>query len=112
MGRTTIKPSHEVQRKERPALNPEVRENQLISLAVDEAEYQLRNHTASSQVITHYLKMGSTREKLERDIKIEEKKLLVAKTEALQSQKQQEALYKDALDAFKLYGGHGDNNDY
>ena len=54
--------------KRRPATSPEARENQLISLAVDLAEQQLMKGTASSQVITHYLKMGSTKEKLEKEI--------------------------------------------
>ena len=113
MGRTVTNTSQGSKRKQRPpASSPEARENQLIALAVDEAEYQLRNHTASSQVITHYLKMGSTREKLEREIKIEEKKLLVAKTESLQSQKQVEELYKNALNAMRTYSGAGNSDEY
>lgn len=113
MGRTVTNTSQGSKRKQRPpASSPEARENQLIALAVDEAEYQLRNHTASSQVITHYLKMGSTREKLEREIKIEEKKLLVAKTESLQSQKQVEELYKNALNAMRTYSGTGNSDEY
>lgn len=107
MGRTIAKTSQGSQRKQRPALNPEARENQIIARAYDLAEQQIMNGTASSQVISHFLKLGSTREKLEKEIKVEEKKLLVAKTEAMQSQKQSEALYKDALDAFRLYGGRG-----
>ena len=54
-------------RRMRPALTPEARENQLVSLAVDLAEQQLRDGTASSQVITHYLKLGSTKERLEKE---------------------------------------------
>lgn len=96
----------------RPALTPEARENQLISLAVDLAEQQLREGTASSQVITHYLKLGSTREKLERERLEEENKLLKAKTEALQSQKRMDELYAEAIKAMKNYGGHGDSDEY
>ena len=55
-------------KKGRPAISPEARENQMIALAVDLAEEQLRNGTASSQVITHYLKLGSTKEKIEKEI--------------------------------------------
>lgn len=91
----------------RPALTPESRESQLISLAVDEAEYQLRNHTASSQVITHYLKLGSTLAKIERDIKLEELKLIAAKTEQLKSMKRSEALMEEAIKAFREYSGNG-----
>lgn len=112
MGRTIAKPSQGPQRKQRPAQTPEARENQIIARAYDLAEQQIMSGNASSQVITHFLKLGSSREKLEKDIKIEEKKLLVAKTEALQSQKQSEAIYKEALDAFRVYGGHSNENEY
>lgn len=99
-------------KKIRPALTPESRENQLISLAVDLAEQQLRDGTASSQVITHYLKLGSTRERLEKEKLEEENKLLKAKTEQLQSMKRMEELYADAIKAMQNYSGNGDPNDY
>lgn len=89
----------------RPAFTPEARENQLISLAVDLAEKQLVEGTASSQVITHYLKLGSTKEKIEREILEKQKELITAKTENLQSAKRIEELYKEALDAMKTYSG-------
>ena len=98
-------------RKMRPASTPEGRENQLIALAVDLAEQQLRDGTASSQVITHYLKMGSMKERLEREKLEEENKLLRAKTEQLQSQKQVEELYANAIKAMQRYGGHGGSDD-
>ena len=44
----------------RPALTREARENQLIDLAIDQVEKQLREGTASSQVLVHYLKHAST----------------------------------------------------
>ncbi len=93
-----------------PALDPEARENQLISLAVDLAEKQLREGTASSQVITHYLKLGSTKEKLEKEILEKQKELITAKTENLQSVKRIEELYANALAAMKEYRGD-DNED-
>lgn len=80
MGRTPAKTSQGSQRKQRPALSPEARENQLIARAVDLAEQQLIDGTASSQVITHFLKLGSTKEKLEKEMMAEQKKLLEAKT--------------------------------
>ena len=98
-------------RKMRPALTPEARENQLVCLATDLAEKQLREGTASSQVITHYLKLGSTRERLEREKIEEENKLLKARTEALQSSKRIEELYMDALNAMRIYSGQGGPND-
>lgn len=88
----------------RPALTPEARENQLISLAIDLAEQQLRDGTASSQVITHYLKLGSTKEKLEREKLKSENELLKAKTDNLASQKHVEELYENALRAMRSYG--------
>ena len=99
-------------RRMRPALSPEARENQLISLAVDLAEKQLMEGTASSQVITHYLKMGSTKEKLEKEKLMEENKLLRAKTENLQSMKHSEELYQEAINAMRDYAGYGDQDDY
>lgn len=95
----------------RPALTPEARENQLISLATDLAEQQLREGTASSQVITHYLKLGSTKERLEKEKLEEENKLLKARTEALQSAKRVEELYADAISAMKRYSGNGGSFD-
>lgn len=96
----------------RPAISPEARENQMISLAVDLAEQQLREGTASSQVITHYLKLGSMREKLERERLEEENKLLKAKTKAYENAEEIKILYQDALKAMKNYAGQGDPDEY
>ena len=95
----------------RPAMTPDSRENQLINMAVDLAERQLEEGTASSQVITHFLKLGSSKERLEREKLEEENKLLRAKTESLQSQKRVEELYTEALAAMRRYNGQGDSND-
>lgn len=94
------------------AFTPEARENQLISLAVDLAEKQLREGTASSQVITHYLKLGSTKERMEKEMMQEQIKLLTAKTEALQSAKHVEELYIEAIAAFRRYNGQYDEIGY
>lgn len=99
-------------RKVRPALTIEGRENQLISRAIDLAEQQLIDGTASSQVITHYLKLGSTRERLERERLEEENKLLKAKTEQLQSMKRMDEMYAEAIKAMRNYGGQGDPDEY
>lgn len=98
--------------KSRPAIDPEARQNQLIALAVDLAEQQLQDGTASSQVITHYLKQGSMRERLENERLREENKLLKAKTELLKSEKRSEALIEEALKAFRNYAGQGDPDEY
>ena len=94
-------------KKMRPALTPEARENQLISLAVDLAEKQLIEGTASSQVITHFLKLGTTRAELEKEKLRNETKLMKAKTENLESSKNMEAMYKEAIDAMRCYSGQG-----
>jgi len=94
-------------RRRPPATSIEARENQLISLAVDLAERQLSEGTASSQVITHYLKLGTTKERLEKEKLEKENELLRAKTEAIQSAKRVEELYKDALNAMRSYSGQG-----
>lgn len=92
-------------RRRPPATTPEARENQLISAAVELAEKQIRNGTASSQIITHYLKMGSSREKLEQERIAHENALLQVKKEAMESAKRVEDLYKTALDAMRSYAG-------
>ena len=99
-------------RKRRPALTPEARENQMIALAVDLAEKQLMEGTASSQVITHFLKLGSSKAELEREKLAMENELIKAKTESIQSQKKMEEVYLNALNAMKRYSGHGDDDDY
>ena len=96
----------------RPALTPESRENQMISLAVDLAEKQLREGTASSQVITHYLKLGTTVAKLEKEKLAKENHLLDVKADAIRSQQRQEELFEKAIAAMKQYQGSGDPNEY
>lgn len=89
-----------------PALDPDSRENQLISLAVNLAEEKLRDGTASNQLIVHYLKLGSTKERLEKEKLEQENALLKAKTEALESAKKSEELYAQAIAAITRYSGH------
>ena len=89
----------------RPAMSPEARENQMIAYAVDLAEKQLREGTASSQVITHYLKLGSSKERLEREKLERENELLRAKAENLQSAQRSEEVYKKALQVMRTYSG-------
>lgn len=96
-------------KQRRPATTPEARENQLIALAVDLAEKQLMEGTASSQVITHYLKLGSTKERIEKEILEKQKDLIEAKTDALKSAKRMEELYSNAIAAFQVY--RGDDNE-
>ena len=89
----------------RPALTPEGRESQMISLAVDLAEKQLREGTASSQVISHYLKMSSSKEKVELEKLKLEKELIQAKTDNVRSQQKSEKMYAEVIEAMRKYSG-------
>lgn len=97
---------------EDPALTPEARENQLISLSEMLAEKQLREGTASSQVIVHYLRLGTMRERLERDKLKYETELLKSKKEAIDSEKRSEELFAKAISAFRSYRGEDETEDY
>ena len=102
--RTSSSNSHESNRP--PATTPEERENQLISAAVDLAERQLTTGEASAQVITHYLKLGSSRERLEQQRLKNEVALLETKREMMESEKRVETLIAEALHAMQSYSGH------
>jgi len=100
-----------IKRRRPPAKTPEARENQLVALAVDLAEAQLSKGTASSQVIAHFLKIGSTKDRVEKEILVLQKELIQAKTEAIQSAKKTEELYANALSAMRTYSGQGSVDD-
>lgn len=95
--------------KRRPSSTPEGRENQLIALAYDRAEERIRNGTASSAEIVHFLKLGSSKERLEQEDKRKDIELKTAKTEALQSMKRVEELYSGAIEAMRKYSGHAND---
>ena len=99
-------------KKIRPALTPEARENQLISLATDLVEQRLLDGTASAQETTYFLKQGSLKTKLEMEKLREENQLLKAKTESIHSQKRVEELYMEALNAMRNYAGQGEPDEY
>lgn len=102
----TVKP------KRPPATTPEARENQMIALAFDLAERQLADGTASSQVITHYLKLATSREKLEQEKLVLEKTLLQARTDSIESAKKVEELYSNALNAMRAYQGKDEEEEF
>jgi hypothetical protein len=91
--------------RRKPATTPEARENEMVSLATDLAEQQIREGSASSQVITHFLKLGSTREKLEQERIAHENELLEVKRQQIESQQRIEELYIDAIKAMRSYAG-------
>lgn len=109
--RRTSEGVRRLERRGAPASSPEARENQLIALAEARAEEQLRNGTASSQVICHYLKLGSMREKLEREKLESEVEVLRAKKEAYDSSKRIEELYSEAMKAVLSYRGVSNGED-
>lgn len=92
-------------RIQRPALDPDNRENQLISLAMDVAEQQMRDGTASPQLISHFLKLGSSRNRFEMRKLQREVDLLEAKKESLESAQRVEAMYAEAMAAMRSYSG-------
>ena len=113
MARTSVVKTSAAKQPTRPALSPEARENQLISLAVDLVERRLIDGSASSQETTHFLKLATSKAKLEKEILEKQKELITAKTEALQSQKRMEELYANAIKAMNSYNGRGgDEDDY
>ncbi len=89
----------------RPALSPEARENQMIALAVDLVEKRLREGTASSAETTYYLKLSSSKARLEKEKLEAENQLLRAKTEALEAARNTEELYQEAIRAMQIYSG-------
>lgn len=91
--------------RSRTATTPEEREMQLANAAYDLAEEQIASGTASSQVITHFLKMGSTRERVEQERLRGEIELQKVKAEQLEGQKRMEEMFTNALDAFRGYSG-------
>lgn len=109
-------PSNSNRKPMRPALSPEAREQQLISLAVDLVEQRLIDGTASAQETTHFLKLASRKAKLEAERAELENELIKAKTQAIHDQADMKTLYKDAIAAMRRYSGHGsdpeDGDDY
>lgn len=108
---STNKSEQNNKRRGPPATTVEARENQLVAAAIDLAEKQIIAGTASSQVLTHFLKLGSTKERLEKQILEEQKELLKAKTDSIRSAKQTEELYKNALNAMRTYSGNRTGED-
>lgn len=96
----------------RPGLTPEAEENQCIALAMNLVKKRLIEGTASSQEVTHFLKLGSSKAMLEKEKMKTENELAAAKKEQIQRQSEQDTIYEEALNAFRRYSGQGDPNDY
>lgn len=109
---TVRRPSEPSRPRRRPAATPEARENQLIAAAYDLAEKQIAEGTVSAQVQSHFLKLGSTRQKLENEKIIAENSLLKAKIEQLKSASRMEELYAEAITAMRQYSGQTPDDAY
>lgn len=96
-------------RSRQPAIDPVARENQMIALAIDEAEKRLMNGTASSQIICHYLNLATTKMQLEKRILENQAALYEAKTEAIQDARKNDELYAKAIEAMRKYSGNSED---
>lgn len=112
MASTRKTPDSNKPRRGQPATTPEAREKQLISLAYDAVEKKIRNGEASSQELTHFLKLGSTRETLEQQRLMREVDLLQKKAEGIESAKRVEELYTNAINAMRNYAGQAPERTY
>lgn len=112
MGRVKVVTHHSSDKSTQPGITPESMEKRLGAMAYSLAEQQLRDGTASSQVITHFLKAVSTREKLEHELKMKELELMAAKTAQINSTKRSEELMEEAIKAFRNYSGNGAPDEY
>lgn len=101
----------EPRKRSKPALTPEARENQIIALAMDEAEDQIRNHTASSQVLTHFLKLGTAKAQAELEKIKRENLLLEAKAKEIETNQRTKELYEEVITAMKKYTGVSEDED-
>ena len=95
----------------RPALTPEARENQIISLAMNTAEQRIRDNTASDTLVCHFLKLGTSKYQLELEKLRSEEKLNQAKIDSIKSSEEQDELYKQAITAMMDYSGSGEVGD-
>lgn len=112
MAKVKTKVTQETKRKMRPALTPEAREQQLISLAVDLVEQRLIDGTASSQETTHFLKLATQKYREEVALARAQKEKAEAQIESMKSAKRVESLYEDAIKAFRNYNGQGEPDEY
>lgn len=111
MGKVKVSKNENDISKFRPAITPEARESRMVSLAMDLAEKQMMDGSASSQIITYYLKLGSSLSKLEAEKLKYETALLEVKTKSIESNDRLEKVYNDAIKAMRSYSGHDDEDD-
>lgn len=105
-------PRKERKRRRAPAINSETRENQIINLAYNEAEKRIINGTATSQLLTHFLKLGTVKAQLENEKLISDLKVAEAKIKQIESQEEIKELYENALAAMRSYNGQTSEDDF
>jgi hypothetical protein len=98
-------------RRQAPGMTIQSREDQIIRLAYDLVEERILKKTATSQEVTEFIRLGSTKAQLERERLKQENALLVAKTQSLESQKRIEEMYAKAMKSFKKYSGQSDDEE-
>lgn len=74
-------------------------------MAVDAVEQRIKDGSASAQELVHYLKLGSSRERLEQARIKQENELLAAKREALAGAADMKVLFEDAIAVMRGYQG-------
>lgn len=99
-------------RRRPPAMSLEDREDQLIAMAEDLAEKKLRDGTASNQLILHYLGLGSTKGRLEKENLGKKNELLTAQTESVRADRRNDELYRDAIEAMRSYRYEASGDEY
>lgn len=95
----------DTKRKQRPAIDLDAREKQMCALAISEAERLMREGKASSQIITHYLKLAASTTRLEKENMELDNELKAAKTEKLKADKRADEMFEKAIMAMGIYRG-------
>ena len=86
-------------------INPDDREKMMVNLAMDRAEEQLRDGTASQSLIIHFLKLGTEMTQLEQ-------KLVDAKVKQIKDVTNTNQNNKKVIEAIQGYKPkHGTKND-
>lgn len=88
-----------------PAFTPIERENQIIAKAYSLVERRIDEGTASPSETTFFLKLGSSRERLEQELKETQNELLAAKADAIRAAQDMKVMYEEAIKAFTDYKG-------
>jgi hypothetical protein len=98
-------------RRRRRPKTPEEYENRLIMASYERAEQQIEEGQASSMVLVHFLKLGTSRSAMEAEKLKNENLLLEAKTKQFDLAGEQMKMLEEAKIAFTRYQGGDPDND-